>query len=139
MVIPSLISRMEKGENPLKVWGDGQQIRDFIHADDVARGMAIIMAKKPQYPVNLGSGKKVSIKQIIKILQKIKPDLKVKWDVSKPSGDKIRLMDISRALKLGFKTKIDIETGINQTYQWYKLNKSSSSKKYNSFKEKKSE
>ena len=48
-------------------------------------------------------------------------------------------MDISRALKLGFKTKIDIETGINQTYQWYKLNKSSSSKKYNSFKEKKSE
>ena len=47
---------------------------------------------KPNYPVNLGSGKKVSIKQIIKILQKIKPDLKVKWDVSKPSGDKIRLM-----------------------------------------------
>ena len=139
MVIPSLISRMVKGENPLKVWGDGQQIRDFIHADDVARGMAIIMKKKPNYPVNLGSGKKVSIKQIIKILQKIKPDLKVKWDVSKPSGDKIRLMDISRALKLGFKTKIDIETGINQTYQWYKLNKSSSSKKYNSFKEKKSE
>ena len=36
---------MVKGENPLKVWGDGQQIRDFIHADDAARGMAIIMKK----------------------------------------------------------------------------------------------
>ena len=45
MVIPSLINRATSGENPLLVWGDGSQIRDFVHADDVARGMLVVVEK----------------------------------------------------------------------------------------------
>src|SRR3990167_6602210 len=53
MVIPSLIARVVEGENPLKVWGDGSEIRDFIHARDVAAGMILAMEKKADgTPIN---------------------------------------------------------------------------------------
>jgi len=45
MVIPSLIKRAVDGENPLTVWGDGSPIRDFIYAEDVARGMMLAVEK----------------------------------------------------------------------------------------------
>ena len=71
MVIPSLIARAVNGENPLKVYGDGSAIRDFIHAKDVAKGMIYVMKKKYNKPINLGSGKKISIKNIAHQIKKI--------------------------------------------------------------------
>jgi GDP-L-fucose synthase len=134
MVIPSLIARAFSGEDPLIVWGDGSAVRDFIHARDVARGMMIAMEKLPGKPVNLGSGNGVSIKQIVDIIVKNldkKPN--VIWDTSKPSGDKKRLMDISRARSMGFTPEISIEDGIRETIKWYKSNKHLISKRYNVF------
>jgi len=110
MVIPSLIKRAMDGENPLTVWGDGSQIRDFIHAKDVASGMLLALEKMPASAVNIGSGIEVSIKRIVEIIVdnlELKP--KVIWDTSKPSGDKKRLMDITRARSIGFKPQITIE------------------------------
>ena len=56
MVVPSLIRRALAGEDPLTVWGDGSPIRDFIHAEDVARGMMLAVEKGVTEPINLGSG-----------------------------------------------------------------------------------
>lgn len=134
MVIPSLIKRALDGENPLVVWGDGSQIRDFIHARDVARGMFLILEKMPSLPVNLGSGKEVSIKDIVEIIvgnMKVKP--KIVWDISKPSGDRKRLMDVSRAESLGFRPSISIEEGIKETMDWYLQHKDITYKRYNVF------
>lgn len=136
MVIPSLIKRAMDGENPLVVWGDGSCIRDFIHAEDVARGMLLVMEKMPPHPVNIGSGKETSIKEIVEIIMKnleVKP--KVLWDISKPSGDKRRLMDVSRLKALGFKPLISIDDGIKEVMQWYKLNKDTVHKRYNVFRQ----
>ena len=71
MVIPSLINKALNSKKILKVWGDGSTIRDFIHSRDVARAMLLLVKKKISQPINVGSGKKVSIKQIVKIIQKI--------------------------------------------------------------------
>lgn len=136
MVIPSLIKRALDGENPLVVWGNGSAIRDFIHAKDVARGMQVALENYTGQPVNLGSGKGVSIKRIVEIIMsnmKIKP--KVVWDTTKPTGDKKRLMDISRARALGFEPKIPIEEGIKDTMEWYLKNKDKVNKRYNVFRE----
>lgn len=134
MVIPSLIARALGGENPLVVWGDGTPIRDFIHARDVARGMMLAMEKLPEKPVNLGSGNGVSIKQIVDIIVKnLDKEPNVFWDTSKPTGDKKRLMDISRARYMGFTPEISIEDGIRETMEWYKSNKHLISKRYNVF------
>lgn len=139
MVIPSLIHRILSGENPLRVWGDGSTIRDFIFSEDVADGMIMAVEKNIQEPINLGSGKGISIREIVEILQKThKNNLEIIWDKSKPSGDRIRVMDTKIAKKYGFKANTSAKSGITKTYSWYKnlLEQKSSFKKYNSFEEK---
>ena len=138
MVIPSLIKRAIDGENRLTVWGDGSAIRDFIHARDVARGMLLAMEKSPGQPVNLGNGTGVSIKRIVEIIvdnMETKPE--VVWDTSMPSGDKKRLMDISRGKSIGFEPQISIEDGIREVMSWYQENKGLVDKRYNVFTESK--
>lgn len=134
MVIPSLLKRAIEGENPLTVWGDGSQIRDFIHARDAARGMVIALERLPAAAVNLGSGLGVSIKRIVEIIaNNLDPKPQIIWDNSKPSGDKKRLMDISRARAIGFTAEISIEEGIKTTMEWYLNHKDSVEKRYNVF------
>jgi len=134
MVIPSLIHRALNEDGPLTVWGNGSAIRDFIHADDVAEGMMICMEKSINIPVNLGCGGGVSIKEVAETVAKL-TDKKIKWDTSKPSGDKLRIMDTSRARNIGIYPKVDLKTGISQTIEWYRSNKALASARYNSFTE----
>ncbi len=139
MVIPSLIVKSLNAKKSLKVWGDGSAIRDFVHSSDVADGMLIAVKKGIKEPLNLGSGKRTSIKQIVKMINKYIPNrpLDIIWDKTKPSGDKVRLMNIDRAASYGYKPKIDIETGIKNTIDWVLLNKKElKRKRYNSFLEK---
>ena len=134
MVIPSLIARAFSGENPLVVWGDGTPIRDFIYAQDVARGMMLTLEKGETRPVNLGSGKGYSIREVVEVIKKnMQGKLKIVWDKSKPAGDKKRLMDISRARSIGFTPKISLEDGIREAIEWYKSNKHLINRRYNVF------
>lgn len=136
MVIPSLIKRALDGENPFTVWGDGSSVRDFVHAKDVARGMMIVMEKNPGKPVNLGSGIGVTIREIVDVIvgnMKTKPE--VIWDITKPAGDKKRLMDVAFAKSLGFVPEISIQKGIQETMQWYEEHKGEVCKRYNVFTE----
>lgn len=138
MVIPSLIRRAMSGEDPLVVWGDGSAIRDFIFARDVARGMLMVMEKAPGSPVNLGSGTGVDIKTIVEIVvENLKNKPKIVWDTTKPSGDRKRLMDTSRAISIGFKPETSIEDGIKETMAWFEKNKGSVDKRFNVFTESK--
>ena len=139
MVIPSLIYKSLNAKKYLEVWGDGSPIRDFVYSSDVADGMILAVKKGYTKPINLGSGKKTSIKKIVEIINKDIPNgpLDIKWDISKPAGDKIRLMNIDRAVSIGYKPKINIDEGIKLTIQWLLSNKKElNKKKYNSFTEK---
>ena len=137
MVIPSLIHRVIKGENPLVVWGDGSPIRDFIYSTDVARGMMMAVEKNINEPINLGSGTGVSIKQIAETVAKNAPggSIPIEWDTSKPAGDARRLMDMTRAQSYGFETIVDIEEGIKKTMDWYLDKRDEEDKRYNAFTE----
>ncbi|NDC39915.1 MAG: NAD-dependent epimerase/dehydratase family protein, partial [Proteobacteria bacterium] len=134
MVIPSLIHRALTEEGPLKVWGDGTPIRDFIYADDVARGMLQIVQLGHQRPVNLGSGDGLTIRRVAESIAAL-TGRQIEWDASKPSGDKMRVMDTKRAEEMGIKPQTDLEEGIEKTIDWYKLNRSIASARYNSFTE----
>lgn len=134
MVIPSLIKRALDGENPLTVWGDGSPVRDFIHARDVARGMMRVVEQGETRPINLGSGKGYSIKELVEIVvNNMEKRSEVVWDASKPAGDKKRLMDMSRANSIGFYPEITLEEGVREVMQWYKENKDIVGKRYNVF------
>ena len=86
-------------------------------------------------PVNLGSGGGVSIKQVAETVARL-TGKEVEWDISKPSGDNLRIMDTERAKGYGINSKMTLEIGISQTVKWYKANRVLASTRYNSFTEK---
>ena len=133
MVVPSLIRKAQEND-VLEVWGDGSQIRDFIHADDVALGMIYAVEKQIIEPINLGSGKGYSIKEVVDMVVKHSgKQLEVKWLTDKPAGDKIRLFDMARAKSYGFDISISLEEGIKNTTDWFLNNKEILDKRYNAF------
>ncbi len=126
MVVPSLIKKVAEANKEIKVWGDGSAIRDFIYTDDVARGMILAVEKQlgPDYPINLGSGTGVTIKQLIETIAQISSKkLEIIWDTSEPGGDKKRLFDTTQARKIGFMPQVSLEEGLRITYNWYLENK----------------
>jgi GDP-L-fucose synthase len=135
MVIPSLIARVFNGENPLTVWGDGSQVRDFLFSEDAARGALDIFESDCVEPVNLGSGERITIKTIAELVVKYSTNHpEIVWDTSKPSGDPIRVMDTKRANHWGVYAKTGIEEGIKKTIEWYNTNWLNSASRYNVFK-----
>ena len=133
MVIPSLIRKAHENDI-LEVWGDGSSIRDFIFADDVAESMIKIVEKRVSLPVNLGSGKGYSIKQLVELIVKYSgKNLTVKWLTDKPNGDPIRIMSTSRAESFDIFPKTSLEEGLKITTDWFKINKTSIDKGYNVF------
>ena len=141
MVVASLIKRVLDKENPLKVWGDGSNIRDFIYCDDVASAMINVVKKNIKKPINIGSGKGVSIKQLIKTIinsKFVKNKPKIVYDLSKNSGDKKRVLITKFAEKNGIVNKTSLKDGIDQSILWYLENKKFINNfKYNQFKKKK--
>lgn len=140
MVVASLIRRVLDKENPLNVWGDGSNIRDFIYCDDVASAMIKVIRKNIKKPINIGSGKGISIKQLVKTIvnsQYVKDKPKIIYDVSKKSGDKKRVLITKFAEKNGIIHQTTLKNGINKTILWYLKNKKFINKfKYNQFKNK---
>jgi GDP-L-fucose synthase len=133
MVIPSLITRIENGESPLSVWGDGSAIRDFIYAKDVAKICCFLVENKITQPVNAGTGNGLSIKKLVEtILRHTKNSPPVSWDISKPTGDHKRVLNIDRLKGLGFNDFTDIDTAISEVIHWYHNN---NIKRYDVFKE----
>ncbi len=132
MVIPSLIHRALTEPGPLTVWGDGSPIRDFIHASDVARGMMLVVEQGINEPINLGSGKGVTIREVAEAVAAATDKL-VEWDLGKPRGDRMRLMDMTRAHSHGFNCKVSLREGIANTIAWYKKNSHLARARYNSF------
>ncbi len=121
-VIPALIRRMIDGENPVKVWGDGSAVRDFIFSEEVAYWMLVALEKAPPcVPINLGSGKGTAIKELAEtIAQCVSEPPRIEWDTAKPSGDSVRILSMERAKKLiGFQSKTNLKEGIKKTVDWY--------------------
>jgi GDP-L-fucose synthase len=132
--VAALIKRAVDGEDPLVVWGDGSAERDFVHARDVARGTLLVAENMPPHPVNLGSGVPVSIRRLVEtIVGNLDRRPEVRWDTAKPSGDRRRVLDITRARALGFEPAVTLEAGVRETLAWYRDNRKSLPRRYDVF------
>lgn len=125
-VIPALIKKIQyaidNNQNNIEVWGDGSASREFLHAEDAARGIVLATLKydKPE-PVNLGSGQEITIKELTELLCRLMGfNGLVLWQVNKPNGQPRRCLDTSRAKEFGFKAKISLEKGLKRTINWYR-------------------
>lgn len=123
-VIPALIRKVVERNNPLEVWGDGKDIKDFIYVEDLVEGLILAMEKINKFDqVNIGGGERVTIKQILETILKTDnfKNPEIVFNSSKPTMIPLRLINISKAKRiLNFLPKTSLDEGITKTIRWYK-------------------
>ena len=123
-VLPALIRKVVERMDPLEVWGDGKDIKDFIYVDDMIAGLMIVMEKQEIYdPVNIGSGTPNTIRQALGYLLKADGynDANIVYNSDKPTMIPVRMLNVSKAKSLwGFETRTSLQEGLQKTIQWYR-------------------
>lgn len=135
MVIPSLMSRIARKEDPVVIWGDGSAIRDFAYSEDVAEGviLALHYGTKAGF-VNLGSGHGITIRELVETLRSFLT-FNYHFDTEKPSGFPKRVMDIRLARELiGYDPTTSLRDGLQRTWDWYREHPDEHLSKVNYFK-----
>jgi GDP-L-fucose synthase len=127
-VLPALMRKFheakDSGQPSVVVWGSGSPRREFLHVDDLADACVHLMRtyESPEL-VNVGVGDDVTIRELAETIRDVvgfRGDLT--WDTSKPDGTPRKLLDVSRLHGLGWKAKIGLRQGVEQTYAWYLAN-----------------
>ena len=125
-VIPSLISRVVKRENPITVWGDGKDLKDFLYIEDFCKIFDKIVKSEKKFEIfNIASGNSITIKNILDKLIKIEKikNCVIEYDKTKPTMIPKRLINIGKIKKkYKFKPTTTIEAGLKKTLFWYKKN-----------------
>jgi GDP-L-fucose synthase len=124
-VIPAMIRKFHDGKKngnaPIKLWGNGEPLREFLHVDDLAQAVFFALENKlPESLYNVGSGNDITIRDLARLVQKIIGHTgELVWDDTKPNGTPRKLMDTSKMERLGWKYEISLENGLSQTYKWF--------------------
>jgi GDP-L-fucose synthase len=123
-VLPAMIRKFHEAklkQDPVELWGSGTPLREFLHVDDLAEAVVFAVENRlEEHLYNVGSGKDISILELANLVQKVVGHQgEMVWDKNKPDGTPRKLMDSSKFLSLGWKPKIDLEQGIEDTYQWF--------------------
>jgi GDP-L-fucose synthase len=122
-VLPALIRKFHEGRmrgfHEVDVWGTGSPKREFLHVDDLAEACLFLMENyNGEQHVNIGTGEDVSIRDLAFLVKRIVGfNGQLRFDTSKPDGTPRKLMDVSKIHKMGWKHKIDLETGITDVYE----------------------
>jgi GDP-L-fucose synthase len=130
-VVPSLLLRAHEAEEQrqpiLSIWGSGEARREFMHVDDCADALVFLMKhySDPRL-INAGTGEEVSIGALARrICEVVRYSGRLVFDTSKPDGMPRKLLDSSRLLSLGWRPRISVDRGLEQTYRWFLENRSS--------------
>ena len=122
-VLPALIRRFheakEAGAPSVTCWGDGSPLREFLYVDDLANLCVFLMNNySGDETVNAGTGKELSIRELAEIVASIVGYTgEILWDTTKPNGTPRKLLDVSKAEKLGWRYNTELEDGIRSAYQ----------------------
>lgn len=123
-VIPSLIRKaINHPEEPFIVWGSGGQGRAFVHVDDAAEALILAMQSGfGQGVIQIGPDVCTTIREIAELIVRVSgKNIDIKYDPSKPEGDRGRAADFSKARSvLGWAPRVALEEGISKVYQWIK-------------------
>ncbi len=128
-VLPALMRKAheakERGEPNLTIWGTGTPRREFLHVDDCADACVFLMKNySAAQHVNIGSGTDISIRDLAKIVCDVVGfEGGIECDTEKPDGTPRKLMASGKLQSLGWVPKINLETGVRDTYQWFIDNK----------------
>jgi GDP-L-fucose synthase len=124
-VLPALIRRFaeatESGAATVTLWGSGSPRREFLHVDDLARAILVLLEQYDDpAPINIGVGEDLPVRDLAAMVARtVGFHGRIEWDTGKPDGTPRKLLDVSRIRALGWEPTIDLEAGIRHTYRWY--------------------
>ena len=133
-VIPAMMRRfhdaVQSGAQEVVIWGSGKPMREFLFVDDMAAATVHVMeldkatwranTKAMLSHINVGTGVDCTIRELAETIAKVtgfQGDLK--FDSTKPDGTMRKLLDVSLLKSLGWESKIDLMTGLSETYKWF--------------------
>jgi len=126
-LIPLMISNALEDKS-LPVYGDGLQVRDWIHVEDHCRALLLVLEKgKPGEVYNVGGGNEWTNIEIVKLILETlgKPDSLIKYVADRPGHDRRYAIDFTRIEReLGWRPWVNFAQGIKDTINWYVKNKS---------------
>jgi len=125
-VLPALIRRFHQakleGHASVTIWGTGTPRREFLHVDDLADAILYLLHHyDAEAVVNIGWGEDVTIRGLAELIASVigyRGELI--FDPSKPDGTPRKLLDVGRLNELGWRPKVSLRPGIEQTYAWFK-------------------
>ncbi len=126
-MIPFFVFKLLKGEK-VPVYGDGLNIRDWIHAKDHARALDLVLREGNIGEVyNIGSDNERSNLEVTKMILKIMGfgDEHIEYVTDRPGHDRRYAIDAAKIMKLGWKPEYPrekFEQGLSETIEWYKHN-----------------
>ncbi len=124
-LIPLMLKLARAGE-PLPVYGDGSNVRDWIHVQDHCRGVHLALLKgEPGKVYNFGGNAERTNLEVIHALLSLtgKPDSQIRFVKDRPGHDRRYAMDYSLATReLGYAPEYSFEQGLAETVRWYESN-----------------
>lgn len=130
-VLPAMIRKFHdskvNGNQPVKLWGTGEPMREFLHVEDLADAVLFLLDKDVKQPImNVGTGIDIPIKKLAVMVQSVVGhEGDILWDLDKPDGTPRKVMDVSKINALGWRHRLSLIEGITQTYKWYLKNQHS--------------
>lgn len=122
-VLPALIRRIhdakETGTSQVTIWGSGTPRRELLHVDDLADAIVhLLSVDDPPDWVNVGTGVDETILEIAAMVARaVGYEGSIQTDPSRPDGTPVKCTDVRLLRRLGWRHRIDLEEGINRTYQ----------------------
>lgn len=124
-VLPSLIRKCVSRHDPITVWGNGDDIKDFIYIDDFIDGLLLAARTVSEFDIfNVSTEQPVSIKGALSTILEVDGynDVNIEYDTSKPTMIPARYVNSRKIRKLGFSPKTTFSEGIEKTIKWYRCN-----------------
>jgi GDP-L-fucose synthase len=124
-VLPAMLRKFheaaENSHQPVTLWGTGTPKREFLHVEDLADAVYFVLRNKmSDHLYNIGTGKDISISKLAERIQDITGHRgEIIWDTDKPDGTPRKLLDTSRMTAEGWTSSIDLDEGLQKTYQWF--------------------
>jgi GDP-L-fucose synthase len=125
-VLPALLRKIESaradGSDHVTLWGSGTPRREFLFVDDLAGACLYLMEQySDERPINVGWGEDLAIRELAELIARVVGFTgRFETDTSRPDGTPRKLLDVSRLAALGWKPRVDLETGIRLTHDWYR-------------------
>ena len=124
-VLPALIRKVHEakmsGQEEVEIWGTGSPRREFLHVDDLADACVYLMNNYDGSEIiNIGVGRDLTIRELAEMISQVVGFTgSFRFDITKPDGTPVKLLDITKLSDIGWHAEILLREGIERAYEWY--------------------